>query len=145
MGSRCQDDLLQGCRVLVVEDDFLIADDFTRRLSLCGARVLGPAATLESALALYRQQPAPHVAVLDINLRGTPVFPLAVQLQRDGIPFVFCTGYGDDPMAGCFKSVARFEKPLSQQGFADMLGELAQLHRQRAAHAAPEAPTDSPM
>lgn len=128
MGSGYQDELLRGCRVLVVEDDFLIADDFTRRLVLAGAEVVGPAATLDTADALYRQQPPPDVAVLDINLRGTPVFPFAEQLQRDGIPFLFCTGYDDDPMADCFKAVIRFEKPLSQHGFAEMIGQLARMH-----------------
>lgn len=129
MGNGCQGNLLRGSRVLVVEDDFLIADDFTRRLVLAGAQVVGPAATLEAADTFYRQQPRPDVAVLDINLRGTLVFPFAASLQRDGIPFVFCTGYDDDPVADGFKTVPRFEKPLSQQGFADMIGQIARMLR----------------
>ncbi|WP_202949937.1 response regulator [Blastomonas sp. AAP53] len=114
-----------------MEDDFLIADDFTRRLAQSGAEVLGPAATLDGADTLYRKEPPPHVAVLDINLRGTPVFPFAGQLQRDNIPFVFCTGYGDDPIAECFRHVPRFEKPLSKKGFVDMIAEIARLYAGR--------------
>lgn len=129
MVKEYHDDLLRGCRVLVVEDDFLIADDFTRRLSLAGADVVGPAATIDAARAIYRQQPAPHVAVLDVNLRGTLVFPFAEDLQRDGIPFLFCTGYGEEPMAGRFTSVTRYEKPVSQRVFDDMIGQIARLHR----------------
>lgn len=129
MGQEYHSDLLHGCRVLVVEDDFLIADDFTRRLAVSGAQVVGPAATLDAASAIYRQQPRPHVAVLDINLRGTLVFPFARELQRDGVPFLFCTGYDDQPIADGFRDVARFEKPLSHKGFAAMIGQLAQLHR----------------
>lgn len=136
MEKEFHDNLLRGCRVLVVEDDFLIADDFTRRLSQAGAQVLGPAATLDLAHTLYSSSPAPHVAVLDINLRGTLVFPFAERLQRDGVPFLFCTGYGDDPIVEPFRAIPRLEKPLSQKSFAMMLSEIARLHGIRSSSAA---------
>lgn len=145
MGCDNQDGRLVGCRVLIVEDDFLIADDFTRRLLAAGAHILGPAATLDSARALCEQHPAPDVAVLDVNLRGTLVFPLAEQLERDGIPFLFCTGYGDDPMAGRFKGVTRFEKPLSHQAFSHLIGELAEMHRRLRPPASRSGPAHLPM
>ncbi|WP_156443027.1 response regulator [Blastomonas sp. CCH3-E3] len=66
--------LLRGCRVLVVEDDFLIADDFSRRLVAHGAQIVGPAATLDAALQALDQAGSVDVAVLDINLRGTLVW-----------------------------------------------------------------------
>lgn len=127
MGTVDQSTMLQGCRVLVVEDDFLIADDFNRKLALAGARVAGPVATLDAAKTVYLHHPMPHVAILDVNLRGTLVFPFASRLLADGIPFVFCTGYGDDLIPACFASVPRFEKPLSQQSFVEMIHEIQQL------------------
>jgi CheY-like chemotaxis protein len=123
------DALLRGFRVMVVEDDFLIADDFSRRLLSLGATVIGPAATLDGAHALYESTPDIDAAVLDINLRGTLIFPFAQRLEADGVPFVFCTGYGDDPISECLRHVTRFEKPLSHQGFAAMAALIAGLGR----------------
>lgn len=120
--------LLCGCRVLVVEDDFLIADDFSRRLAAQGAEIVGPAATLEGARDLVDVAGQRiDIAVLDVNLRGTLVFPLARHLYAAGIPFLFCTGYGEDPISDCFREVTRFEKPLSHQGFAEMVQMIARL------------------
>jgi DNA-binding response OmpR family regulator len=131
---------LQGCRVLLVEDDFLIADDFARRLTIAGADVIGPAATLAAALALYQSSGTIHAVILDINLRGETVFPLAHRLQQDAVPFLFCTGYGDDPIDADFKSVARFEKPVSHHGFTAMIDLIAQMR-----DAAPRQPGRLPM
>lgn len=128
MTSPSADDaLLSGCRVLVVEDDFLIADDFARRLVAHAAEVVGPAATLEAARHLLDEAGPVHVAVLDINLRGTLVFPFARHLDAMGVPFLFCTGYGEDPISDCFREVTRFEKPLSHQGFSEMVQMMARL------------------
>ena len=117
MKSQC----LQGCRVFLVEDDFLIADDFARRLAATGAEVVGPAATLESAMALYDAGGGIDFAILDVNLRGVSVLPLASHLREQGVPFAFCTGYGDAVIGDDFGQVRRFEKPLSQYGFATLI------------------------
>lgn len=119
--------LLRGCRVLVVEDDFLIADDFARRLAAFGAEITGPAATLDGARELLDAARRIDIAVLDINLRGTLIFPFAQHLEAMGIPFLFCTGYGEDPIADRFREVTRFEKPLSHQGFAEMVHMIARM------------------
>lgn len=119
--------LLRGCRVLVVEDDFLIADDFSRRLVAHGAEIIGPAATLDAARQVLDRAGSVDVAVLDVNLRGTVVFPFARHLEAMGVPFLFCTGYGEDPIGECFRDVTRFEKPLSHQGFAEMVQMIARL------------------
>lgn len=118
---------LQGCRVLLVEDDFLIADDFARRLTTAGAEVIGPAATLHAALTLYETSGTIDVVILDINLRGTQVFPLAHRLTEDEVPFLFCTGYGEEPVRGIFSNVPRFEKPTSRHGFAEMIDLIKQM------------------
>lgn len=131
---------LHGCRVLLVEDDYLIADDFFRRLHNAGAQVVGPAATLESAMALYESAGMVDFVVLDVNLRGTTVFPFAARLRDDGVPFLFCTGYGDEVIDGKFRHVDRFEKPLSQHGFARMVDLIS---RRNAAR--PQAQQHFPM
>jgi len=122
-----EDALLNGCRVLVVEDDFLIADDFARRLAVHGAVVIGPAATLDAAHEALDRAGSIDVAALDINLRGTYVFPFARHLEAMGVPFLFCTGYGEDPISDCFRDVTRFEKPLSHQGFDEMVQMISRL------------------
>lgn len=120
---------LRDCRLLIVEDDFLIADDLSRRFAALGAQVIGPAATLDAAHTIYGQAAQVDAAMLDINLRGTLIFPFAKRLEEDGVPFLFCTGYGEDPNSECFHHVARFEKPLTQQDFATMIDLIGRLAR----------------
>jgi ActR/RegA family two-component response regulator len=86
------DHLLNGKRVLIVEDDYFIADETRRALESAGAIVIGPASSVESALALI-DTTTPDGAILDIRLDGELVFPIAERLQETGIPFVFATAY----------------------------------------------------
>jgi PAS domain S-box-containing protein len=80
-------------RLLVVEDEALLAMELCSDLSQLGWDIIGPASTIEEALRLINQAPLPTAAVLDVNLHGQPVYPLAERLQELGVPFVFCTGY----------------------------------------------------
>jgi two-component sensor histidine kinase len=84
---------LKGARVLIVEDAVLLALELETGLSDAGAQVIGPAYELEEALALL-DQPI-DAAVLDANLNGRSVAPVAELLSQRGIPFVFATGYGE--------------------------------------------------
>jgi two-component sensor histidine kinase len=84
---------LKGARVLIVEDAVLLALELETGLSEAGASVIGPAYELEEALALL-DQPI-DAAVLDANLNGRSVMPVAEALAARGIPFVFATGYGE--------------------------------------------------
>jgi CheY-like chemotaxis protein len=84
---------LKGARVLIVEDAVLLALELETGLSEAGASVIGPAYELEEALALL-DQPI-DAAVLDANLNGRSVIPVAEALAARGIPFVFATGYGE--------------------------------------------------
>ena len=88
-----------GPAVLVVEDEFLIAMDLERLLERNGWRVLGPAATVQEALRLLDGE-APDVALLDVNLRGELVTPVAERLRARGVPFVVASAY-DGAQAGC--------------------------------------------
>lgn len=103
---------LSGRRVLLVEDEFLIASDLAQLLRQQGAEVLGPAATVRSALDLLQQAAAPDGAVLDVNLRGEMAFPVADALRARGVPFVFATGYTGEMIPERYAGVPCCEKPF---------------------------------
>ena len=84
---------LRGARVLIVEDAVLLALELETGLSDAGAQIVGPAYELEEAMALLDQEI--DAAVLDANLNGRSVTPVAEALAARGVPFVFATGYGD--------------------------------------------------
>lgn len=96
---------LRHAKVLLVEDDFIVAYDMQTMLEEQGADVLGPASSLSEARELLARS-SPNVAVLDVNLNGELVFPLAEDLQSRGIPYLFATAYADDE---------RLYPPLSKQ------------------------------
>jgi CheY-like chemotaxis protein len=81
-----------GSRVLVVEDEALLTMVIEKALTQAGVALVGPASTLPEALALARAE-ALDAAVLDVNINGEPVFPVADFLRERGVPFVFATGY----------------------------------------------------
>jgi CheY-like chemotaxis protein len=84
---------LEGSRVLIVEDAVLLALELETGLSEAGAEVIGPAYELEEAMALL-DRPI-DAAVLDANLNGRSVMPVAEALAARQVPFVFATGYGE--------------------------------------------------
>ena len=92
-------------QVLVVEDEFLIAMELEQILTDAGFRVIGPVATVAAALAIIEKQ-RPDLAVLDVNLRGERVTPVAKALQVMNVPFVLASAYEradlvmDAPLAG---------------------------------------------
>ena len=88
---------LAGRRLLVAEDEPLLALELEESLRGLGCEVLGPVSTLEEALHLAAAPGRIDAAVLDINLGGRPSFPVADHLTRRGVPVVFTTGYGDLP------------------------------------------------
>lgn len=104
---------MSGRTVLVVEDDFIVAYDMQMLLEEQGARVLGPAASLAEAKALLAAE-RPTVAVLDVNLGGEYVFPLAEELLALEVPFVFATAYADDDrlFPPATRSAPRLPKPV---------------------------------
>jgi CheY-like chemotaxis protein len=73
---------------------------------------MGPAASVADALELLRQGPAPDIAILDINLQGEMVYPVADELRARRIPFVFATGYDAWSIPHAYKDVPRTEKPV---------------------------------
>lgn len=92
---------LRHCRVLVVEDEALVAMTIEEELLEAGAVVLGPHATLGDALRrIETESGAIDLAVLDLNLEGVSSLPVAAALARRRIPFVVATGYGADTIPG---------------------------------------------
>ena len=83
----------RGLVVLIVEDEFLIAMDLEAMLREHGWRVLGPAATVAEALSLLEDGKTPDVALLDVNLRGETVVPVAEVLHGRGVPIVLASAY----------------------------------------------------
>ncbi|RST31300.1 response regulator [Sphingomonas ginkgonis] len=113
---------LTGRRVLVVEDEFYLADDLRRELIDQGAKVAGPVNTVDRARALT-SQPI-DLAVLDVNLRGEMIFPLADELRKRGVPFVFTTGYAPEMIPAEYHDVERWEKPFTARQIVQALAKL---------------------
>ncbi len=88
---------LHGKRVLIVEDEALIALALMNAIRDMGCVVVGPASTVGAALDLARQNP-PDLAVLDVNLAGAGSAPVAEALRSIGVPFVYCTGYAEQAL-----------------------------------------------
>ncbi len=103
---------LSGKRVLVVEDEMLIALDTVDELKSAGCTVLGPVLRLEPAISLARTDRM-DAAVLDVNLAGQYVWPVAEALASRAVPFMFVTGFGNAlEFPAAFASLSRLEKPI---------------------------------
>lgn len=84
---------MEGARILIVEDEYIVAALLEDTLHAFGCEVVGPATRVDDALDLLDHE-AIDAAVLDVNIAGEMVFPVADALDRRGIPFVFSTAYG---------------------------------------------------
>jgi CheY-like chemotaxis protein len=102
----------EGRRVLLVEDEAMIAMLLEDMLGDLGCKVVGPAYALDSALELAADNDAIDVAILDVNLAGRPVFELADALRGRGVPMVFSTGYGARGLREIDRDVPVLGKPF---------------------------------
>jgi two-component SAPR family response regulator len=107
-----------GRRIMVVEDDYLVVTDLIDRLQAMGAEVIGPVPNLEKAFERLERLPDIAGAVLDVNVAGEMIFPLAEELKRRSVPFIFATGYDEDAIPAEYASVQRFAKPASDSEIA---------------------------
>ena len=113
--------LLEGLKVLVVEDNLLLAEVTKILLEDSGCQVVGPAGWLERGLELARAEPLDG-AILDINLHGDMSFAIAEVLCARGVPFVFVTGYEDRsivPLA--YRSAPRLDKPVADERLIEVM------------------------
>ena len=117
-------DSLKGLAVLIVEDEFYLADDLASALSAAGARVLGPFGRLEDAGRLIESGQVVDLAILDIDLFGDRVFPVADLLRARNAPFLFTTGYDPEVIPERFVDVPRLEKPITSATVMNLLEVL---------------------
>lgn len=103
---------LAGRRVLLVEDEYFIADELRQMFEASGAQVLGPVQTVEKAMELIANTSQIDGAVLDVNLRNVMVYPVADALHARGVPFVFATGYEKNTIPARFAEMQHHEKPV---------------------------------
>lgn len=103
---------LEGLRVLIVEDQYYIASEMRSLVGRLGGAVVGPAKDVEAAFKLIETE-APDFAILDVNLGGGRVYPVAEALQEMDKPFVFATGYEAWAVDPCFAATPLVEKPVT--------------------------------
>lgn len=106
-----------GKRVLVVEDEFLLAEDTRRKLEEMGATVVGPTARVDDAISLIARQTI-DAAILDIQLDGSDVFAVAESLKKRGIPFVFASAFGPFVIPERFRGYVLCDKPFELENIA---------------------------
>jgi CheY-like chemotaxis protein len=114
---------LAGLRVLVVEDEMMVSMLIEDMLADMGCVVVGPASRLDEAIELMKASEL-DCAVLDVNLGGQPIFPLADLLRERGCPFAFATGYGDAGLRDVDRGSPVLQKPFREGDLARVLGEL---------------------
>jgi two-component system, chemotaxis family, sensor kinase Cph1 len=107
-------DKLNVLRVLVVEDQMIIAMQIEDVLRDAGCEVVGPVNSLQAALTLAREETL-NAAVLDVNLDGVKTFSVAEALQRRGIPFLLATGYEESTLPERWRDCPRLNKPFRRE------------------------------
>ncbi len=103
---------LAGLDVLLVEDESMVSLLLEDMLHELGAGNVRPASRLDTALALAAER-RPDLAVLDVNIAGKAVFPLAQKLTKDRVPVLFITGYGRDGLGTEWADCEVLQKPLT--------------------------------
>ena len=115
-------------KILVVEDEFLVAMELESILVSGGHEVLGPVSTVMAALAVL-ENCRPDAAVLDVNLRGESVTPVVQSLRRMDVPFVLATAYRADDLPDALRGAINMGKPVDARSviatLRKMLGGVA--------------------
>ena len=119
---------LAGHLVLVVEDDYFIAEEICAALRQKGASVIGPAADVEHGRMLMAGQPL-DCAVLDVNLHGEHVFELAGELRARGVRSIFATGYDESFLPLAFRDAIYLQKPIDLAALIRAVKESARSNR----------------
>ena len=113
-----------GKRILIVEDEYFLADDLADEFSRLGAKVIGPLSEVVEAQEILQSGGPIDAALLDINLRSEMIFPLARALRERAISFVFTTGYDKTTIRPEFADVPLWEKPFDVPALAEGVAEL---------------------
>ena len=110
-----------GRRVLIVEDESLVAMLLETILEDMGCVPVGPAATVEEGLQVAGGDEPLDAALLDVNVAGKQVFPIAEALKARGVPFVFSTGYGEGGLPDEWRGQPTLQKPFTEAAVRDAL------------------------
>jgi DNA-binding response OmpR family regulator len=119
----------QGLRVLLVEDEAMICLLLEDMLQEFGCEIVGPACDLKRATDLAQGEASIDVAVLDVNLGGQLVFPVAEILAERGVPILFATGLGADELPEAWRGHQTVQKPMGMDQLAVSLGNVLRDHR----------------
>ena len=103
--------VLNGKRILVVEDDPLTATDLLQSLEAMGADVAGPFSRVDDALRRLDDAAPVEGAILDIQVGGDVVYRLVDRLRLLGVPVIFATGVDERDIPEAYRDVARYPKP----------------------------------
>src|SRR5262245_22376528 len=115
---------LNGCRILVIEDEYFLAEDICSALRELGADIVGPAGEVGDAVGRLTSGELIDAAVLDINVKDQSIYPVAERLRARDIPFVFTSGYDKGAIDSRFGDVPLWEKPIDIAAMARALGRL---------------------
>lgn len=107
-----QSNRLSGKSVLMVEDEYLIADALCSAFEMEDVHVVGPFPSVATAMKALDQGMTADAAVLDVNLNGERVFPLADRLMADNVPIILTTGYDSDAIPRDYAHLQRLQKPV---------------------------------
>lgn len=114
---------LNDVTILLVEDEYYIADDFRRTIEAAGGRVVGPVSTVDRALAMVNEHNF-DCAIIDVNLHGQSAAPVVDRLVAEGRPFAVATGYGSSSVPVRLKHVPCIEKPFGQESLISLISDL---------------------
>lgn len=114
-------------RILVVEDEMLVAMLIEDAITDLGHQIVGPAMRLETALDAASHETF-DFAILDINLAGKQSFPVADKLTARGTPFMFASGYGSAGLIDPYRDATVLQKPFSPEQLAVVLGRFLACH-----------------
>ena len=114
---------VQGLRVLLVEDENLVALLLEDMLADLGHSVVGPVARLKRALEIARHESI-DAAILDVNINGEEAYPIAEVLAARNIPFAFSTGYGKGSLPVAYRDRPSLQKPFQQQDLEKLFADL---------------------
>ena len=115
---------LHGESVLIVEDRYMIASELAKEVEELGGQVLGPVKDIGSAADIIAGGEV-QLALLDVNLDGELVFPIAEALSDRDVPFIFLTGYDLDVLPGHWRDRPSLSKPVDPKSLRDALQSLA--------------------
>jgi CheY-like chemotaxis protein len=115
---------LASRRILIVEDEYFLADDMARALHKIGAQVVGPVGELNDALELLAREDVVDAAVVDVNLRSQMAFPITGELRSRGIPFIFVSGYDRSTLPDEYGDTVLLAKPIDPPAIINALGRV---------------------